>query len=806
MGDPPFASAGLTADPHHHEVSESIRLAKRQVKNMSDQKYLDPQLSQLLGSLRSRVRRYVVIDSLLAVAAVVLLAFWLGLALDYLPVRVGGTEMPRLARTILLFVVAIAVLMIVGKLLIGRLHRPLPDDSLALLIERQHPSLGGRLVTAVQLNRPGRSGDAHSPELLRQVHQQAAEAIDQVDPNRVFRWEPLFHKSLIVVPLVIGTLIFLAVSPQAFLLAASRLSLISDEPWPRRADLRMVGIELPRVLAAEDEAAPPRLIEFEDRTARLPKGSSGTLRIQAAADTAELPVVCTVHYRGDDGTRGQTNMRRVGRVVDGFQSFVLDGPPLSELDTSFDFSVRGLDDRLDDYRVEAVDPPAFSQMAVEVRYPDYLRNEGSGAVDLSTQYEAGLRVPEGSDVTMVATSTRPLGEVDIVLKTDTGEQSVPGLQFSDDRKQVSLPIERFGQAATVWMVPRDRDGISAQAPYRYFLGLVLDEPPTLKIELQGIGSAVTPIARIPVTAEVADDYGVEKLELSIASQPASEDTDSPAEPAATASVTPPLNRDGEATVDLDLRELAAEKRLPELAAGGSISLFGEASDRYDLGGTHLTRSELFRLQLVTPEQLLALLERRELGLRARLEQTITEAGNLRDTLDLLRRRFDSAEDQNLDEAELTRELQLRRLRTQQSDLQASKTSEELSGIAASLDDILSEMINNRVDSVDRRERIAEGVRDPLQQIVEEPLARLRDQIDQIEEAVDEPEKAAEKSVAAVESAEQVLLRLGEVLDKMLDLESYNEILDMVRELKDDQQGLLEETKQERKKKVLDLFQ
>ena len=135
---------------------------------------LDPRLTSLLHSLRQRIRRYVVWDSLLAVAAVVLGAFWLGLALDYLPVKLGGTEMPRLARTLLLLVVAGLVLSILGRMLFGRLARPLPDDSLALLVERQHPDLGGRLVTAVQLREQGRSGDSHSPRLLDEVHKQAA--------------------------------------------------------------------------------------------------------------------------------------------------------------------------------------------------------------------------------------------------------------------------------------------------------------------------------------------------------------------------------------------------------------------------------------------------------------------------------------------------------------------------------------------------------------------------------------------------------------------------------------------------------
>ncbi len=256
--------------------------------------------------------------------------------------------------------------------------------------------------------------------------------------------------------------------------------------------------------------------------------------------------------------------------------------------------------------------------------------------------------------------------------------------------------------------------------------------------------------------------------------------------------------------------MVADGLLPAIPPGGAISVIGEASDRYDLGSPHITRSEVYRLQVVTPEDLLALMERRELALRARLEQTIDETGNLRDALDLLRRRGDEEAGDEItidgDRGEITRQQQVRRLRIQQSGLQASKTAQELSGIAASLDDILQEMVNNRVDSVDRQERIGVGVRDPLKQIVEEPLQRLQDQIVEMERTVAEPETASQTAAQAVETAEEVLLQLTAVLEKMLDLESYNEILDMVRELIDDQKRLLDDTKEERKKRVLDLFE
>lgn len=778
---------------------------------MTKSGYLDPRLSALLHSLRQRIRRYVVWDSLLAVAAVVLAAFWLGLLLDYLPVQLRGTEMPRLARGLLLAAAIGLVLVILFRMLVGRLARPLPDDSLALLVERHHPGLGGRLVTAVQLNEPGRTGDSHSPALLQEVHAQAAAAIDEVDPGRVFRREPLIRKAMVAVPLAVGAIGFLIISPQAFGRALSRLTLLSDEPWPRRAQLEMVGVELPVVSASDELTESPKLIKFKDKVVRLPQGSSGTLRIRAKAEGAELPVVCTVYYRTDAGTRGQSNMRRVGRIIDGFQSFVLDGPPLTGLSESLTFDVRGLDDRLDDFRVESVTPPALTETTVSVRYPDYLRTATGNDFDWSTSYQSGVRLREGSDVILTATSSVPLGESDVMVKTDSGQVTEVGIQYSEDRRSIALTLPDIWSATTINMVPSDVDGISAQAPYRYFLGVVQDEPPKLDMRLVGIGNAVTPIAKIPVEAIATDDYGIKDLVISITPSSDPEATGSEAvdaEAAASASLTPVLSRDGQARSELDLRDLVADRKLPVIATGGAVSVIGEASDRYDLGPAHLTRSEVFRLQVVTPEELLALMERRELGLRARLEQTIDETRSLRDSLDMFRRQgfAESAVETPVDEESLTRDQLVKRLRIQESGLRANKTSQELSGIAASLDDILLEMVNNRVDSLDRQERIGSGVRDPLKRIVDDPMRRLQDQIAALERAVGEPETATPAAAKAVETAEEVLLQLTAVLEKMLDLESYNEILDMVRELIDDQQRLMDDTKDERKKRVLDLFE
>ena len=100
-----------------------------------------PEVTRLLVATRKRIKRFVVIDAILATFGFFLGAFWIGFLIDQTPVRFGGTEMPRLARAFFLSITLVIVLVTLIRLLVRRLLRPLPDASLALLIERRHPEI-----------------------------------------------------------------------------------------------------------------------------------------------------------------------------------------------------------------------------------------------------------------------------------------------------------------------------------------------------------------------------------------------------------------------------------------------------------------------------------------------------------------------------------------------------------------------------------------------------------------------------------------------------------------------------------------
>jgi hypothetical protein len=626
-------------------------------------------------------------------------------------------------------------------------------------------------------------------------------------------------------------------------------------------------------------------------------------------------------------------------VTDGKQIFVLDGPPLAGLSESVSLTIRGLDARLDDFRIEAVEPPALNRLEVATTDPDYLRPQpgpdGSqeGTLTRKSDYQAGLRIREGSRAVLTAKASVPLGRVDARMLIAGSPVAAPQVSVSPDGSEFSITLDDFRRPATIIVVPEDRDGISAQVPYRYFLGVVADEQPEVEMKLKGIGSAVTPNARIPLVGAAKDDYEIatsqitlsavatERAEAVAAAGEAAEATPAPKESAGPSVPLPvDLGREGKFETAIDLRELAAAQppRFALREPGGAINLIAEATDRYNLDGqSHRSVSQLYRLDIVTPENLLALLERRELALRARLEQSIDETRRMRDSLVALADELKTtvpdkpaaageaanpaagtpsdppadatgdianpgseakpegtgdaadasqplnaqneplnAQNETAKENETSRERQeeaperrgqVLKLRTQQIGLQATKAAEELEGIATSLDDLLQEMANNRVDSVDRSERIGGGVRDPLRKVIAGDLAKLVTEIAAVEKTIvpevtdpqrpdpkgadpkgadpkgDDPKGADPKGDAnsgsqdgtaaaaplagqAVQTTEQVILQLTAILDKMLDLESYNEILDMVRELIDNQDDLIDETKKEQKRRVLDLFE
>ena len=275
---------------------------------------------------------------------------------------------------------------------------------------------------------------------------------------------------------------------------------------------------------------------------------------------------------------------------------------------------------------------------------------------------------------------------------------------------------------------------------------------------------------------------------------------------------------GSVEVALDLREERSQDENPmQLQIDSSIVLSVKSSDEYDLAELpNVGQSDRYELDVVSANQLIALLEARELGLRRRFEQIILELRETRDSLFRVQFEEDddvsdeSASDEAAAEPEgrENRAAAIRLLRVQRAEQHGQRSAQEVLGVALSFEDIALELVNNRVDANDRVEGIARDISEPLREIVDESypdldqkLIRLRTHLEN-QRSEDAVTAAAQLAVDQVDS---ILVKLESVLEKMLDLETYNELVDLIRSMIKDQEDLTERTKAQRRKSALDLL-
>jgi hypothetical protein len=381
-----------------------------------------------------------------------------------------------------------------------------------------------------------------------------------------------------------------------------------------------------------------------------------------------------------------------------------------------------------------------------------------------------------------------------------------------------IPLPTCNGNIVIECLPYDDRGLPGAQVQRYQIGTLFDAIPSLNTRLSGIGTEITPNAYLPIRGKITDDHDLSRSWLefgSVETGKVEQDV--------------PVSTDGEVETTLDLQQLVDEGKLT-LPLNSTVGLAITSQDRYDLKPEpHIGLGEPIQLTIVTPEQLLISLEKREIGLRGRLEQVIQEMLELQNLFGKIETspweknelaatdpasspEEDTADSSPDDPTETTKNdaVQTARRRQtlfiQQASVQTDKSFDEVGGILAEITQIRDELVHNRVDSADRRERLEIRLQEPLKAVIEKSFPQLRQSVNALSrlapDSADGPAKCRESS----QMTASVINELSNVLKNMLDIESYNEIVDMVRAMLQRQEELLERTKSEQKRRVLDLFE
>lgn len=763
-------------------------------------------ISRKLQELRGKIRRYLLLSGLAILIGFLCLAFWVTFGLDVLNFSYRKLDLPWQLR--LLF--AAAILGGGGTLLFQYLLRPLlkklENRTLALLVERNYPELNDRLVTAVDVDPAELHNQPAQQMMFQQTRKQAEQILSGCEMQQLLNQKRL-SRIWTVSGILLTSLVMMACFNQtAFARWTRGFVMLQPEYWERYTSLSL------RVLAAPGD----RQLEFEDRVYKHPRGEDFTLIVTVEQTRQPVDQIVILTQSTEDSSRlrmskvnEQTFRITLANRVEDFQFWLVAG--------DFRNSVP--------YNVKMVETPEFDELSVSARYPEYtqlnLGQEPGGEV--LPILGPTLELPLGTGFDFQASASKPLVKVEFLseyLALELTPESLeykylsPNLQaprtgqFTSDSMMWNNERTQFAFTATLTedsllnlveedQVPipanqlvriylHDEDGVITREPIKLqFLGRS-DQPPRIETELYGISSQVTRKARIPVKGLLKDDYGIASawFDTTLPTKPAEDSEDPPISQVQQKRFeleTPPQGEREFRLQRTDFEELEVFELLPlDLKLGDQFTLALAAEDGSTLPSPQRSTGQRYQFRIVTAEELLSGLHRRELNLRSRFEQILKEVKASRNLI---------AEVQT--DAELATQAE----QCERALYANRKNDSELQAIEAGFQALRLETVNNAVDSPEVLNRLDQSILSPLGVLLKRHFPRLDDQLQ-----VNPPEIAL-----ILAEYDQAIRLMEQVLLEMRKLETFNEAIEMLKGIINEQKDVKQQTEEKRKNELLDLF-
>lgn len=773
------------------------------VTNIERRPILAPGVKGLLGSLRAWIRCYVWLEGTAVAVAWLGAAFWGSLLGDWF-------FEPSVD-------VRIAVLAVVGAVLSGLLTRwigrrtfvRLSDANMATLLERRYSQLHDSLLTAVVLT--GREVDSAqcNPDMLQRTCREAARRIEDLGPAGVFDFRPLLRRLTAAGLLAASVACFAMARPYQFDTWVQRNLLLSTDPWPRTTCIQIEGF-------ADGVEKVARGADFKviaKAHTRWPPDHPHAPNLQRPV----VPATVQIRYRVDGGSRQRQTMNRLGEArpdEDPFQKYAYTFPTVLAPIT---FSVKGNDHLVGEYRIQVVESPTIDGMELDYRYPDYMQRPVR-----TFPFTGAMQVPMGTRVTVRATANKDLVsvQVDRVLREDSPPPELLHIDDSSaDRRSFSYPLPPLTEDTTLLLTLSDTDGITGRDPLQLALTAKPDEAPQLAVHLHGIGTAITAEADLPAVGSVTDDYGIHGISF---------DYQVDQQPPAESLIARPPGQTTDWKLDGTSPEVILEAAKLGLSPDQKLLVSVKASDHHR-PQQNVGHSDRWLLDVVTPEQLRAMLELRELVLRRRFERIVEEVTETRDLLMRIELELPDAagtpeespkaEDPEAenpadgsalaeDNKPLTPEehWDLQRSRTQQALHGSHKSSRETRGVAEAFDDVRWQFVNNKIHTPELIDRLKRRIADPLHKLVDhkQMFPELLLALQKLEEQIEDPQAGPQLRDRARRTVDEILTEMQRVLDQMIELQSFNEALKLLRKIIQLQQELGQQTKRRRHDSLRDL--
>jgi hypothetical protein len=408
------------------------------------------ELGAVLGEVRRRWARRVRLNAWATGA----LAATMLLGVGALTVWLLASEGLALAFVVLLVIAAVVVTLACA---LWPLSHPPTDVQLARFIEERAGGLDDVVVTAAQHSQ---SPAAPAAALVRQ----AVRAVDDVGIERIISSEALLRAARAAAA---GTLLLVA-STAAFAPTMSS----------------GLGVAAAYILPSQ------LLIEVTPGTSKVRAGSPLTITARLRGLGAGLVPQLIV------GSEGEAEPVRMIANAEGTFTVHFD-----RVQQSFPYVVMAGPARSGSYTIEVIRPARVQRIDLRYRYP-----EGLGLAPRLEEDSGDIFGPAGTTVDLTIVTDKPIVNGALTM-ADGSRIALAGDATS---LSASLPIEADG-AYRVALT--DVDGLENPGDTEYFIRMINDRPPDVRVMRPGGDKRVTPLEEVEIEARADDDFGVSSLEL-----------------------------------------------------------------------------------------------------------------------------------------------------------------------------------------------------------------------------------------------------------------------------------------------------
>lgn len=423
---------------------------------------LHDELCVLIGRVRTRWIRLVALQTATRASAGAAVVVATGAIVD----RIFHTQgMPLVALAIATGALAVAV----GALAVWLRPRRPPDRQVARFIEERAAQLTGRafndsLVSAMDAGeKPHPASDSFLPLLLGD----AVRKLRAIEPSELVPYEEVRRHAV------------RAAGGGAMLLLALVATAPSFERAAETARLRFF----------------PETVRVEVRpgSVRIPVGTSIRIRASLHGTSGVLSQFTPELSLAANGERRTVAMTP---AADGFEYVI------GSVDRTFSYLVSAGSAQSSRYTVTALTPPHVERIDLHYIYPPF-----AGLAPRDERDGGDIYAPSGTRVRVSIHTDKPVEHGELTL----GRSAALPLQPAGGRIFEAELLLAKDDSYRIRLA--DADGLTSSGEAEYFIRLMEDRPPGVRILRPSTDQQITPLEEVAIEARADDDYGIGRFEL-----------------------------------------------------------------------------------------------------------------------------------------------------------------------------------------------------------------------------------------------------------------------------------------------------